>query len=222
MSHRSETNRFVEKAIRRVKERKSAELLQADLDEKWWTNSMECYCHLRNIQDLLSDGKSAYAKRIGMSLSDKKNRLMQETNITLFLRKIGQKIKKCSKGLSWRVFFLMGKSPYERRFGIRNTVWCNGRISHHFCERHIETTSICTKKVFPSFLLDCVLYAGGESGKETLSQTLKNWNRWNAFEISPPPPRRLNIKEVLTPMKVTISYSHSQMEQSKFLKEINV
>ena len=29
-------------------------LLQSGLDEKWWTDSMECYCHLRNIQDLMS------------------------------------------------------------------------------------------------------------------------------------------------------------------------
>ena len=28
----------------------------ADLIEKWWADSMECYCYLRNIQDLLSDG----------------------------------------------------------------------------------------------------------------------------------------------------------------------
>ena len=30
--------------------------LQSGLDEKWWTDSVECYCYLRNIQDLLSDG----------------------------------------------------------------------------------------------------------------------------------------------------------------------
>ena len=32
-------------------------LLQSGLDGKWWADAMECYCHLRNIQDLLSDGK---------------------------------------------------------------------------------------------------------------------------------------------------------------------
>ena len=27
---------------------------------------MECYCHLRNIQDLLSDGKTPYERRFGI------------------------------------------------------------------------------------------------------------------------------------------------------------
>ena len=34
--------------------------------------------------------------------------------------------------------------------------------------------------------------------------------------------RRLNAKEVLTPMKGENSYSRSQMEQPKFLEEISV
>ena len=29
---------------------------------------MECYCYLRNIQDLLSDGKTPYERRSGASL----------------------------------------------------------------------------------------------------------------------------------------------------------
>ena len=33
-------------------------LLQSGLDENWWADSMECYTYLRNIQDLLSDGKN--------------------------------------------------------------------------------------------------------------------------------------------------------------------
>ena len=51
--HRSETNGFAEKAVRRVKEGTSAVLLQSSLDENWWADSMECYCYPRNIQDLL-------------------------------------------------------------------------------------------------------------------------------------------------------------------------
>ena len=58
--HRSETNG---RAVRRVKEGTSAVLLQSGLDEKWWADSMECYCLLRNIQDLLSDGKTPYQRR---------------------------------------------------------------------------------------------------------------------------------------------------------------
>ena len=43
--------------MRKVKEGTSAVLLQSGLDEKWWADSMECYRFLRNIRDLLSDGK---------------------------------------------------------------------------------------------------------------------------------------------------------------------
>ena len=46
-----------EGAVRRVKEGTSAVLLQWGLNESWWADSMECKTHLRNIQDLLSDGK---------------------------------------------------------------------------------------------------------------------------------------------------------------------
>ena len=51
--------------MRRIKEGTSAILLQSGLDEKWWANSMECNCYLRNIQDLLSDGKTPYERRFG-------------------------------------------------------------------------------------------------------------------------------------------------------------
>ena len=56
--HRSETNWIAERAARRVKEGMSAALLQSGLEEKWWADSMECFSYLRNIQDLLSDGKT--------------------------------------------------------------------------------------------------------------------------------------------------------------------
>ena len=63
--HRSDTNGIAERAVRRVKEGTSAVLLQSALDKKWWADSMECYCYLRNIQDLLSDGQTPYEWRFG-------------------------------------------------------------------------------------------------------------------------------------------------------------
>ena len=64
--HRSQTNGIAERAVRRIKEGTSAikegtsaVLLQSGLDEKWWANSMDCYCHLRNVQDL-SNGKTFF------------------------------------------------------------------------------------------------------------------------------------------------------------------
>ena len=33
--------------------------------EKWWADSMECYCHLRNVQGLLADGKTPCGRLYG-------------------------------------------------------------------------------------------------------------------------------------------------------------
>ena len=63
--HRSETNGIAERAVRRVKEGTSAVLLQSGLNENWWADSMECYTCLRNLQDLLSDGKTPFERRFG-------------------------------------------------------------------------------------------------------------------------------------------------------------
>ena len=63
--HRSETNGIAERAVRRAKEGTSAVLLQSGLNESWWADSMECYTHLRNVTDLLSDGKTPYERRFG-------------------------------------------------------------------------------------------------------------------------------------------------------------
>ena len=49
--HRSETKGIAERAVRRVQEGTSAVLLQSWLDERWWSDSMECRCYLRNVQD---------------------------------------------------------------------------------------------------------------------------------------------------------------------------
>ena len=64
--HRSETNLIAERAVRRAKEGASAVLLQSGLGNEWWADSLECHSYLRNIQDLLSDGKTPYERRSGM------------------------------------------------------------------------------------------------------------------------------------------------------------
>ena len=51
--------------MRRVKDGTSAVLLQSGLNESWWADSMECYTCLRNVTDLLSDGKTPYERRFG-------------------------------------------------------------------------------------------------------------------------------------------------------------
>ena len=68
--HRSETNWIAERAVRRVKEGTSAVLLDSGLDENWWADSMECKTYLRNVTDLLPDGKTPYERRFGQHLKD--------------------------------------------------------------------------------------------------------------------------------------------------------
>ena len=74
--HRSETNGIAERAARRVKECASAVLLQSGLDEQWWAASMECHCYLRDVQDLLPDGRTSYERRFGEP-KDRSFRLVQ-------------------------------------------------------------------------------------------------------------------------------------------------
>ena len=51
--------------MRRVKQGTSAVLLQSGLNENWSADSMECDTNLRNVTDLLSDGKTPYERRFG-------------------------------------------------------------------------------------------------------------------------------------------------------------
>ena len=63
--YRSETNGITERAFRQVKVGTSAVLLHSRLDDKWWSDSMECYCYLRNVQDLLAERETPYGRRFG-------------------------------------------------------------------------------------------------------------------------------------------------------------
>ena len=81
--HRSETNGIAERAVRRVKDGTSAVLLQSGLNESWWADSMECYTYLRNVTDLVSDGKTPYERRFGNHLKDLLFHLVHWLSITL-------------------------------------------------------------------------------------------------------------------------------------------
>ena len=67
----SDTSGIAERAVRRVKQKEqSPVLLQSGLDEKWWADSMECCCYLRNVQDLLTDGTTPNERRFGEPLQE--------------------------------------------------------------------------------------------------------------------------------------------------------
>ena len=95
--HRSETNGIAERAVRKVKEGTSAVLLQSKLNENWWADSMECYTYLRNIQDLLSDGRHHTKDVLGNHLKDQSFRLVHWLSITLFSAKDQSRIHQFGK-----------------------------------------------------------------------------------------------------------------------------
>lgn len=65
--YRPQTNGVAERAVRRVKEGTACALAQSGFIEDWWSEAMECYSFLRNIVDILKDGKTAFEKRFGES-----------------------------------------------------------------------------------------------------------------------------------------------------------
>ena len=77
--HRSESNGIAERAVRRVKEGTSVVLLPSGLNESWWADSVECYTHLRNVTDLLSDGKTP----LGNHSKDRLSHVVHWLSITL-------------------------------------------------------------------------------------------------------------------------------------------
>ena len=40
-------------------------LLLSGLDGKWWADSVECHRYLRDVPDLLFDGKTPHERRFG-------------------------------------------------------------------------------------------------------------------------------------------------------------
>ena len=136
---RSETNEIAERAVRRVKEGTSAVLLQSGLDENWWADSMECCCCLRNVQDLLADGKAPYEK-------DRSFRSEQWWNIFRFLRKTSQGsanlVRKFCQEYSSGTLWLRRDSGRGRYFGCRHR-----RAGEHGRGRNLSSKNQCKRSI---------------------------------------------------------------------------
>ena len=145
-----ETNGIAaERADRRIKEGTSAVLMQSGLDEKWWADSMECYCNLRNIQDLLSDGKTPFEKRFGVPFN----------------------------GLVIPSGAMVGYHPISAEDLSR---------LHQF-----------GPEVLPCIFLGYAFHAGGMWKGDIMVADIEELEQMDASELHA---RRLNAKEVLTPM----------------------
>ena len=159
--HRSETNGIAER-------NQCAELRKGHLRycctqvwmKNWWADSMECYCYLQNIQDLLSDGKTPYERRFG--------------------------------------------EPFEGPI-----IPLGAMVEYHtISAKDISRLHQFGPKVLPGIFLGYVLYAGGIWKGDVMIADIEEWRRWTRLNSA----RRLNAKEVLTPMKGD-NFSQSQMEQ---------
>ena len=115
--HRSETNGVAKRAVRRVNEGTFAVLLQSGLDENWLAVSMECFIYLRNIQDLLSDGKTPFGRRFVELIKGPTTRSAHLLSITLSLRKTSQE----QFGKNLLPGFFLGYDLYAERI-------CKGNI----------------------------------------------------------------------------------------------
>ena len=99
--HRSETNGIAERAVRRVKEGTSIILLQFRLEEPSWADSMECYCCLRDVQDILSDGKNTVWTAIWRTFqwTDQKHNIEYHQISTKYQARLHQFGKKVFPGI---------------------------------------------------------------------------------------------------------------------------
>ena len=136
--------------MHRVKEGTSAVLLQSGVDNEWWADSMECYCFLRKIQDLLSDGKTLLQRRFGVPFNGP---------VIPF-------------GAMVEYHPISAKDPSRlHQFG---------------------------PKVFPGIFLGYALHAGRIWKGDTVIADVEELEQMDASELHA---RRLNAKNVLTPMR---------------------
>ena len=63
--HRPQTNGVAERMIRRIIEGRRCCLLASGLGHSWWREAMQGYCILRNVRDVVRDGKTPYELRHG-------------------------------------------------------------------------------------------------------------------------------------------------------------
>ena len=128
-----ETNDLAERTVRRVKESTSAVLLLSGLDERWWSDFMQCYYYLRDEQVLLTDEKPQKWTKIwvilpGHALFANGDKWWSDSmKYYCYLRHVQDLLA------DW-------ETSYERRFGKPRKVaiiscWSNEWVSSDFSER---------------------------------------------------------------------------------------
>ena len=101
-----------------------------------------------------------------------------------------------------RISCLMGKTPYERRFGIPlngAAIPFGAMVEYHpISAEDISRLHQFGSKVLPGVLLGYVLYAGGIWKGDIMVADIEELEEMDASELHA---RRLNAKEILTPKR---------------------
>ena len=88
-------------------------MLQPGLDENWLADSMECSFYVRNVQDLLYDGKTSYERRFGQPFKRPIIPFGSLVEYFLFLRRTSQESinleRKCYLDCSMDTLFMRGE-----------------------------------------------------------------------------------------------------------------
>ena len=117
-----------------------------------------------------------------------------------------------------QISYLMGRRPMKDVLGNHLKDRLFQLVEYHpFTAKDQSRIHQFGKKVLPGLFLGYALYAGGIWKGDVLIADLEESETMDASEIHA---KRLNAKEVLTPMKGDNSYSRSPMEQSSCLEEI--
>ena len=104
--------------------------------KKWWADSMECYCHLRNVQDLRADGKTHHERRFGA----------QWSKIVRFLqKKTCQGFTNLARKFCQEYFFgyaLIARRIWKGDILVANIIGKHGRIGNPLlknqCKRSVD------------------------------------------------------------------------------------
>ena len=80
----------------------SSVLVQSALQENWWAEAMECHCFLRNVQDLVADGKTPHERRSNSPVEEPNIPFGAEVNIFQMSSKDQGRVHQFgTKVLSW-------------------------------------------------------------------------------------------------------------------------
>ena len=158
-------NDIAGRAVRRIKEGTSAVLLQSSLDERWWADSMECSCYLRNVRDLFAE---TVWKAIWKTIQWTTNSLRIDDRVSSDFRRWPATTPPVWCNTSNVVCVLLTTSKYSRGIGDDTSLrtefnsWFNvmtiNTVTPAIADRSDGFPSVFFFFIFPFFIFLCHLF----------------------------------------------------------------